>query len=40
MLRFFVDSREMLVFRDGRAIVKDTDDEAYAKAFYTKYMGT
>ncbi len=40
MLRFFVDSREMLVFRDGRAIVKDTNDEVFAKAFYTKYVGT
>lgn len=40
MLRFNVDSKEMLIFRDGRAIVKDTDDEAFAKAFYTKYVGT
>jgi molybdopterin-synthase adenylyltransferase len=40
MLRFHVDSQEMLIFRDGRAIVKDTNDEAYAKAFYTKYVGT
>ena len=39
MLRFFVDSGEMIIFRDGRAIVKDTNDEAYAKAFYTKYVG-
>jgi molybdopterin-synthase adenylyltransferase len=40
MLRFFADSKEMMIFRDGRAIVKDTDDEAFAKAFYTKYIGT
>lgn len=40
MLRFFADSREMIIFRDGRAIVKGTDDEAYAKAFYIKYVGT
>jgi len=39
MLRFNVDGSEMLIFRDGRAIVKDTDDEAFAKAFYTKYIG-
>jgi molybdopterin-synthase adenylyltransferase len=39
MLRFFADSREMMIFRDGRAIVKDTDDEIYAKTFYTKYVG-
>jgi adenylyltransferase/sulfurtransferase len=40
MLRFNVDSKEMLIFRDGRAIVKNTDDEAFAKVFYTKYVGT
>jgi molybdopterin-synthase adenylyltransferase len=40
MLRFFVDNKEMLIFRDGRAIVKDTNDEGYAKALYTKYVGT
>jgi len=40
MFRFLADSREMIIFRDGRAIVKDTDDEVYAKAFYTKYVGT
>jgi molybdopterin/thiamine biosynthesis adenylyltransferase len=40
MLRFGVDSQEMLIFRDGRAIVKNTNDEIYAKAFYTRYVGT
>jgi molybdopterin-synthase adenylyltransferase len=40
MLRFFVDNKEMLIFRDGRAIVKDTNDEGYAKTLYTKYVGT
>ncbi len=40
MLRFVVDSREMFVFPDGRAIVKDTNDEALARGLYAKYIGT
>ena len=39
MLRFVVDSQEMVVFPDGRAIVKDTDDEALARGLYAKYIG-
>lgn len=39
MLRFVVDSREMVVFPDGRAIVKDTSDEALARGLYAKYIG-
>ncbi|HLB27874.1 MAG TPA: ThiF family adenylyltransferase [Dehalococcoidales bacterium] len=39
MLRFEVDGREMVVFPDGRAIIKNTDDEALAKGLYAKYIG-
>ncbi|MBA7584394.1 hypothetical protein ES708_26347 [subsurface metagenome] len=39
MLRFRVDSHEMVIFHDGRAIVKDTDDEALARGLYAKYIG-
>jgi len=27
------------VFKDGRAVVKGTDDEALAKSIYAKYIG-
>ena len=40
MLQFKVDSQEMVVFPDGRAIIKNTNDEAYAKGIYSKYIGT
>jgi molybdopterin/thiamine biosynthesis adenylyltransferase len=39
MLSFLVDSREMVVFPDGRAIIKNTDDEALARGLYAKYIG-
>lgn len=40
MLHFSTDGgQEMVVFPDGRAIVKNTDDEALAKVLYTKYIG-
>lgn len=40
MLRFMVDAQEMIIFPDGRAIVKNTTDESLAKGLYTKYIGT
>jgi len=40
MLTFIVDSQEMVIFPDGRAIVKDTTDESLARGLYTKYIGT
>lgn len=40
MLRFAVDSGEMVVFPDGRAIVKNTTDESLARGLYSKYIGT
>ena len=39
MLRFVVDGREMIIFPDGRAIVKGTDDESAARSLYAKYVG-
>jgi len=39
MLRFRVDNHEMVIFPDGRAIVKDTNDEALARGLYAKYIG-
>lgn len=39
MLRFRVDSHEMVIFPDGRAIVKNTDDEMMARGLYAKYIG-
>jgi hypothetical protein len=41
MLRFMADDeREMVVFPDGRALVRNTTDEALAKALYDEYVGT
>jgi len=39
MLRLGVDGHEMVVFPDGRAIVKNTDDESLARGLYAKYIG-
>ena len=39
MLCFQVDNHEMVIFPDGRAIVKNTNDEALARGFYAKYIG-
>jgi adenylyltransferase/sulfurtransferase len=39
MLDFIVDFQEMVVFPDGRAIVKNTADESLARGFYAKYIG-
>ena len=40
MLSFTVDGREMVVFPDSRAIVKNTTDESLARGLYAKYIGT
>ena len=40
MLQFKVDSQEMIIFLDGRAIIKNTSDEALARGLYAKYIGT
>jgi len=39
MLRLEVDNHEMVIFPDGRAIVKNTDDESLARGLYAKYIG-
>ncbi len=40
MLRFRVDNHEMVIFPDGRAIVKNTDDGVMARGLYAKYIGS
>ncbi len=39
MLHFTIDSQEMVIFHDGRAIVKNTTDESLARGLYAKYIG-
>ncbi len=39
LLRFQADGREMVLFGDGRAVIKGTNDEAAARSFYAKYVG-
>ncbi|MBI4187232.1 MAG: ThiF family adenylyltransferase [Chloroflexi bacterium] len=40
MLQVKVDNHEMVVFPDGRAIVKNTNDLPLARGLYAKYIGT
>lgn len=40
LLRFVVDNHEMVIFPDGRAIIKNTKDESLARGLYAKYIGT
>ncbi|OFW58894.1 MAG: hypothetical protein A2133_02405 [Actinobacteria bacterium RBG_16_64_13] len=39
MIRFPVGEQELVVFYDGRTIVRGTRDEVLAKALYAKYVG-
>ncbi|MGQ9571955.1 MAG: ThiF family adenylyltransferase [Dehalococcoidia bacterium] len=39
ILRFTIDGYEMVLFPDGRVIVKGTNDESLAKGLYAKYVG-
>ncbi|MBI4332751.1 MAG: ThiF family adenylyltransferase [Chloroflexi bacterium] len=39
MLRLQVEGREIVVFPDSRAIIKDTRDESLARGLYAKYIG-
>ena len=39
MLRFNINGYQMVVFPDGRSIVKGTDDESVARGLYAKYIG-
>ncbi len=38
-LRFFVDSYELTIFPDGRAIIKGTIDTGVARSLYARYLG-
>jgi len=38
-LSLSVDGYEIILFRDGRALVKGTDDKAKAKSLYSQYIG-
>ncbi len=40
MLRFPVGEQELVVFYDGRTIVRGTRDQKLARALYAKYIGT
>lgn len=40
LLRFSVEGKELTLFRDGRAIVRGTDDPVEAKGLYAKYIGS
>ena len=39
LLRFRTGGYELTLFRDGRAIIKGTDDLAVARALYARYVG-
>lgn len=39
LLRFSVEGSQMVLFPDGRAIVKDVTDETAARELYAKYIG-
>ena len=40
LLRLVVDSRELVVFKDGRAIVHGTEDPTEARSLYARYVGS
>lgn len=39
LLRFAIDKYEIVLFKDGRAIVKGTNNEGVAKGLYARYFG-
>ena len=39
LLRFLIDSYELTIFPDARAIIKGTDDEQVARSLYARYIG-
>jgi adenylyltransferase/sulfurtransferase len=39
LVRFWADDVEIIVFEDGRAIVRGTTDPTLARALYAKYVG-
>lgn len=40
LLRLNIDDYELTIFRDGRAIVRGTDDVSTARSIYAKYIGS
>lgn len=40
LVRFTVDENEVTVFRDGRAIIKGTDDVSAARSIYSRFVGS
>ncbi len=40
LVRFTTGAYELTVFRDGRAIIRGTDDPAAARSIYARYVGT
>jgi molybdopterin-synthase adenylyltransferase len=40
LVRFAADDREITLFADGRAIIKNIDDPAAARSLYSRYIGT
>lgn len=38
LLRFHIDSYEMTIFADGRAVIKGTKDPAVARSLYSRYV--
>ena len=39
LVRFTIDENEVTVFRDGRAIIKGTDDISAARSLYARFVG-
>jgi hypothetical protein len=39
MIRFQVGGQELVIFYDGRTVVRGTRDEALARSLYAKYVG-
>jgi len=40
IVRFTVEGKEITVFRDGRAIIKGTDDVSTARSLYARFVGS
>ena len=40
LVRFSVDENEITLFRDGRAIIRGTDDVSVARSLYARFIGT
>jgi hypothetical protein len=38
-LTLHIDGYEIVLFKDGRALIKGTDDESKAKSIYSQYVG-